>query len=399
MSFLRSCIHRFPWLVQGYHYCWAFVSAVFYYFPSRRLYVIGVTGTKGKSTVVALLHHIFMEAGYSSAMISSVEIVIDKKHFLKPADNTMPGRFYIQRFLYRALKQGCKFAIIEVTSEGVLLHRHRCINWSAAVFLNLHPEHIERHGSFEQYRDAKVSFFRYAARHKNSLFIINKDDTNKKYFIDVAREGKVIQFGASDLPSQLAGEFNMYNIGSAVAIAQSLGISHDIIRKAVHSFEGVPGRMECIKGKGYDVVVDYAHTPDSLQCVYKTLRPRARRLICVLGSAGGGRDVWKRAESGKIADQYCDEIIVTNEDPYDESPEEILEHIISGFSKSQISNPNFFKILDRKKAIKKALSLAESGDVVIITGKGSESIIHEARGRMRSHSDIEVVRELLSFKG
>ena len=374
--------------------------------------MIGITGTKGKTTVVELLKFILEKSGQKTTALSSIN----------STSNTMPGRFFIQRFLRRAVDSGCKYALIEVTSEGVKLGRHRFINWDGAVFINLHPEHIESHGSFEKYREAKVSFFEYVRdchvgpkdfgpprndrdRHcerlegaKQSLFFINKDDENSNYFIKAAGgEEKVISFSKSDLPSNLIGEFNKYNVGAAVAVAKLLGINDEIIKQAVAEFSGVSGRMEFIQKEPFAVVVDYAHTPDSLREVYKTLRSEFgnSKLICVLGSAGGGRDKWKRPEMGKIAAEYCDKIILTNEDPYNENPETILDEIVSGFSKSQIPNPKSQKILDRKEAIKKAIDLAQSKDVVVITGKGSEKYIHIANGKKISWSDRKVVIDIL----
>lgn len=422
-----------PGVVWLYHYLWSFFSAVIYGFPSRKLFVIGVTGTKGKSTTVELINFILKQAGKKTAMIASTGMeVLGQREERPDENNTMPGRFYLQHFFKKAAWLGCEFAVVEVTSEGTKLNRHRFINWSAAVFLNLHPEHIERHGSFEKYREAKVEFFEYVAlkhkntrtqEHKNNLFFINKDDENAKYFIEAAKGGQVIEFGKSELKSKLIGEFNKYNIGAAAEMCKMLGINEEIIIKAVAEFKGVAGRMEFIKKEPFSVVVDYAHTPDSLRKVYETLRrdnlkladPRysatldfgmtsgGRRLICVLGSAGGGRDKWKRPEMGKIAAEFCDEIVLTNEDPYNEQPEKIIDNIFSGCSqtlnsKTQTLNYkglNIYKIIERREAIKKAIDLAKENDVVVITGKGSEKWIHVANGKKIPWSDkIEVVKLL-----
>ena len=184
------------------------------------------------------------------------------------------------------------------------------------------------------------------------------------------------------------GEFNLYNISAAIAFAKSQNIGMEAIKSAIEKFSGIEGRMEEInEGQDFKIIVDYAHTPDSLEKVYETFQ--ASRKICVLGSCGGGRDKWKRPEMGKIASKHCDQIILTNEDPYDENPREIVEDIKKGMTKgSEI-------IMDRREAIKKALQLAQTGDVVIITGKGAEPWIMGPKGTKIKWDDREVVREEL----
>ena len=192
--------------------------------------------------------------------------------------------------------------------------------------------------------------------------------------------------------TELKGDFNKYNILAATTVAENYGVSLDTIKKALAKINKIPGRMEFIEAsQPFKVVVDYAHTPDSLEMVYQTLKAQlsgSGKLIAVLGAAGGGRDKWKRPEFGRIAAKYCDEIILTNEDPYDENPFVILEQIESGFSKLET-------ILDRKEAIKKALTLAKEDDTVVITGKGSETSMALAGGKKIPWSDREIVLELL----
>jgi len=204
-----------------------------------------------------------------------------------------------------------------------------------------------------------------------------------------------------ELSLQIVGEFNLSNAIAAIKTAEIYGIPFDISRRALEKIKSIPGRMEFInEGQNFKVIVDYAHTPDSLVAVYETVEkyklesknPNAK-MICILGSAGGGRDKWKRPEMGKIVTEYCDEIILTNEDPYDENPEAILEEIASGFS--QVSSFKFqvSKIIDRREAIRKALRLAKEDDVVIMTGKGSESLMMMKNGRSISWDDRQVARE------
>ena len=379
-----------PWL---YHTVLAFVGACIYKFPASRVFVIGVTGTKGKSTTIELINAILEAAGKKTAILSSVRVKISDQSKSNPFDNTMPGRFFIQQFLSEAVGADCQYAIIEVTSQGVAFNRHLFIYWRAGIFINLSAEHIEAHGSFEEYRQQKLKFFRYTRSLGGRIFV-NKDDRNSRYFKEAAGE-EVILYSKSELPSQLAGDFNKYNIGAAAAVGQWLGINEKIIQKAIAEFPGVPGRMEFIQKKPFVVVVDYAHTPDSLRKVYETLRAISHpeiptKLICVLGSAGGGRDRWKRPEMGRIASEMCDQIILTNEDPYDEHPEEIIEQIASG-----IHSGHIHKILDRREAIKKAISLAQSRDTVVITGKGSERWIHLANGQRLPWSDKETIEAVI----
>ncbi|MBI2013475.1 MAG: hypothetical protein HYS87_01465 [Candidatus Colwellbacteria bacterium] len=397
LNLIKSVYHRFL----------SFIGPILYGFPSRKLFVIGVTGTKGKTTTIELINAGLEAAGHKTAISSSYRRKIGDKSDYK-GGNTMPGRFFLQKFLRNAAKEGCKYAIIEVTSEGVAQYRHRGIDFDAAVFLNLHPEHIESHGSFEKYRAAKVRFFEDVRKysHKdNKNFFINREDANSKYFEEAAKGENIILYGKSDLKKQMAGEFNKLNIGAAEAVLKAVGVSRETIEKTFLAFNGVPGRMEYVQREPFAVVVDYAHTPDSLEAVYKTLTSgvmidhnteNKRDLVCVLGSAGGGRDKWKRPKMGEIAAKYCREIILTNEDPYDEDPNQILSEIKSGISNFKFQISNLYEILDRKEAIKKAISLAKLGDAVVITGKGSEPYIHVKGGKTLPWSDKKAVEKALS---
>lgn len=417
-------------LIGWYHFLWAFLSALLCGFPSRKIKVIGITGTNGKTTTIDLSARILEEAGYKVAAASSIKFKIGEKEEENKLKMTMPGRFVLQRFLRQAVKANCQYALIEVTSEGVLQHRHQFINFQAVVFTNLSPEHIERHGSFENYRAAKLKFFR-AVR---SLHIVNLDDENAGYFLknkavqkfvyrinkekpgavyanqdwrvveadDVVEESQGLKFTVQDfnffLP--LFGYFNIYNALAALSVALSQGVSLEICQKALAEFIGVSGRMEEIIKQPFRVVVDYAFTPNALEQVYQTffrqshsitqpLNHSTTRLICVLGACGGGRDKWKRKVLGEIAGKYCQEVIITNEDPYDENPMEIISQVAGGVGLKAR------KILDRREAIIKALELAKPGDTVIITGKGCEPWICVGGGKKIPWDDRQVVREEL----
>ncbi len=374
-------------------------------FPSRKIFVVGVTGTKGKTTTTELIAAIFEAAGRKTAVLNSYRMKMNGDADLNRSGMSMPGRGAIQRFLRQAARGGCELAVLEVTSQGVLQHRHRFIRFGAAVFINIHPEHIEAHGSFEKYREAKLDFFRRAG--KGSVFVVNGDDGNSFLFQKAAGGGRAVLFSKNDLrgfalSDFLQSDFNRENAAAAAAFARSRGIEEEIIRKTLADFSGVPGRLEYVQKEPFSVVVDYAHTPDSLAAVYKTLRERhlsgGGGLICVLGAAGGGRDKWKRPEMGKIAAENCDEIILTDEDPYDEDSGRILAEIKSGIQNASFPIQNAREIINREEAIEKAVGLAKAGDVVVITGKGSEPWMHLEKKRKIPWSDREAVLKALESK-
>ena len=391
---LKGLIKKFtPWfLLSFYHYCLAAIGAFFYGFPSEKLVVIGVTGTSGKSTVVELSSLILETAGFKIASLSSLKFKIKDKEWENKLKMTMPGRMKIQRFLKQALKSGCKYAVLEVTSEGIKQYRHKFINFNTAVFTNLSPEHIESHGSFEKYRAAKRELFKATP----GIHIINIDDNNAEYFWKIPAEKKISYSlkEAGFLPKdfKLFGRFNLYNALAATKVGLAQGVSLETCQRALEKIKVIPGRMEIIVKEPFKIIVDYAHTPAALEQVYKTLRSTKRetegaKLICVLGSCGGGRDKWKRPVLGKIASQYCDKAIITNEDPYNEEPMDIINQV-AGDTKAE-------KILDRKEAIRKALSLAIPGDVVIITGKGSEPWMCVKNNKKIPWSDKKIVLDFL----
>jgi len=399
-----------------------FLGAVLYRFPSRRIIVIGVTGTNGKTTVTHLATEILEEAGLKVASLSSIRFKIGDKEWPNTLKMTMPGRFKLQKFLRQAVDSGCEYLVLEVTSEGIKQHRHRFIDFDTAVFTNLSLEHIESHGSFEKYREAKGDLFAAAKR----IHIINLDDENAEYFLQFPAEKKIlysiqdknlsdpkgavlvegkeakenpdgISFKVDNInfDLRLLSRFNIYNALAAICIAQSQGVSLEICKKTLQKAKGVAGRMEVVIKEPFTVIVDYSHTPDSLEKVCKSIKnfnPNSK-IICLLGSAGGGRDKWKRSEMGKIAADHCDQIILANEDPYDEDPKQILAEIKAGILNSSFSISNLHEILDRKEAIKKALSLARPDDVVIITGKGCEPWMCIAHGEKIHWDDREIVKQ------
>jgi len=401
MAFLNF-FRRIKFIVRIYHFCLATLGAWIYRFPSRGVFVIGVTGTKGKTTMLEILNNILTASGERVAVLSSLYFGVGDSQEKNLTNNTMPGRMFIQKFLRRAVQAKCRYALVEVTSEGVVLSRHKFVNWRMAVLTNLAPEHIESHGSFEKYREAKLSFLRYAFN-KGAKIFLNRDDASADFFESQFKDGggRVKFFSKRDLGELFSSidsnhylfssDFNQENLAAAASVAKNLNVADEVIRNTGMNFSGVPGRMEFIQKDPFGVVVDYAHTPASLEKVYENLKNLTKgKLICVLGSAGGGRDKWKREKMGAIAQKFCSNVILTNEDPYDEDPLKILADVKSGIDKEKVS-----EILDRGEAIQKAVRSAKAGDVVAITGKGSEPFIHITRGERVAWSDGETARHAL----
>ncbi len=419
--------------LEFYHFFLAGAAAFFYRFPSRKLIVIGVTGTSGKSTVVEMTAQILQGANYKVASLSSICFRIGERSYPNELKMTMPGRFQLQKFLSTARKNNCQYVVIEVTSEGIKQCRHRFIDFDLAVFTNLSPEHIERHGGFINYRKAKEKLFQSLSpswfsnltkKKQPKTIIVNLDDQYAQGFLRFKAERKIgfsikasspkenIEFLSakkiSSSPGQiiffvneqeikinLDGLFNVYNALAALAIGWSQGIDLKSMKRSLALIEKVPGRMEVVIKKPYPIIVDYAHTPVALEKAYQAARHylgSGGKLICVLGACGGGRDKWKRPIFAKIASRYCQKVILTNEDPYDEDPEKILTEMKTGFKNFSINNQT--TILDREKAINQALSWGGVNDVVIITGKGSESLMCIENGQKIAWDDREVVRRL-----
>lgn len=392
-------------LIKIYHYKLALSAAILYCFPSKKLTVIGVTGTSGKSTTVNFITRILEEAGNKVVSNSSIRFKVGDKEWKNELKMGMPGRFFMQSFLRKGVRAKCNYAVLEVTSEGIKQYRHKFIKFHTAVFTNLSPEHIESHGGLENYRNEKLKLFKAT---KNT-HIVNIDDENAKYFLgtpaqktlsfslkqkaDVKAEhinfNNGIQFSVNGTPFDIniIGHFNTYNALAAISVALCHGISLDVCKRALSKATGIPGRMEIITKEPFLVVVDYAHTPKQLELAYKSLG--GKNLICVLGSCGGGRDKWKRPVLGRVAEHYCKEVVITNEDPYDEDPQEIIDQVAEG------AGGRVLKMLDRKEAIKKAIELAHPNDAVVITGKGSESVMCLRDGNKIPWDDREIVRQQL----
>jgi UDP-N-acetylmuramoyl-L-alanyl-D-glutamate--2,6-diaminopimelate ligase len=394
---IKESIKKFipKFLLRIYHFKLALLGAVVFGFPgkSKDLKIIGVTGTSGKSTTTDFITRILEENGSKVASISTIRFKIVEKEWENKYKMTMPGRFVIQKFLRQAKNAGCQYVVLEVTSEGIRQFRHKFINFDCAVFTNLTPEHIESHGSFANYRNEKLKLFKAT----KNIHVINTGDENSKFFWEIPAKQK-IGFSINDAKNagfnlNLIGEFNVLNALAAVSVAEAYGVDFETCKRALEKVKGIAGRMEVVAESPVKVIVDYAHTPEQLEAVYKTFK--GENLVCVLGSCGGGRDKWKRPVLGQLAARYCKEIIITNEDPYDENPSQILSEIKSGISNSKFPISNFYEILDRKEAIKKAIELAKTEETIVITGKGSEQWMCVENGKKIPWDDRKVVHEIL----
>lgn len=404
-NFIPTNVFRF---FQGpYHFALAFLAGLIYRFPSRKIKIIGVTGTKGKSSTVEILNAILEESGYKTALSNTIRFKVGDISSENLFKMSMPGRFTIQKLLRKAVNHKCDYFIIEMTSQGASLYRHKFIQLDALVFTNLSPEHIEAHGSYENYKNAKLSIARNLcnSNKKDRTLVVNSDDPEANSFLEcqadrkisysikdvepyeVKKEGLQFTYDGQKILSPLSGLFNLYNILAGITTAKSQGVSTETIVRAITKFSGIAGRVQKIEaGQDFTVIVDYAHTPDSLEKLYQVFE--SSKNICVLGGTGGGRDVRKRKEMGQIADKYCDEIILTDEDPYDEDPNKIIADVAEGIISQKPSI-----IMDRRLAIREALKKARTGDTVLITGKGTDPYIMGPKGSKTPWSDARVVRE------
>jgi len=390
---VKDLIKKFipSFLLDWYHFGLAFLGNLIYGFPAKKIKVIAVTGTNGKTTTVEMISKILEEAGFKVSTLSSINFKIGEKIWPNKLKMTMPGRLKLQRFLRQAVNSSCQYLVLEVTSEGIKQYRHKFINFEAAVFTNLTPEHIEAHAGFENYKKAKGKLFEAT----KNIHVINLDDENADYFLQFPAKKKYT-YGLNqgnvnnqdlNLKLRLIGSFNIYNALAAISVGLSQGVSLAVCKSAVEKVEGIPGRMEKVISNPFQVFVDYAFTPNALEKVYQTLRPPNGKMICVLGACGGGRDKWKRPVLGEIAAKYCDKVIITNEDPYDEDPMEIIEQVAMG------TQGRAKKILDRRSAIRESLKLAQKDDIVVITGKGCEPWLCIKNGKKIPWDDRKIVKE------
>lgn len=424
-----------PWLLSAYHWCLAALATLVYHFPSENLTVFGVTGTDGKTTTCNLLAAILEEAGYKIGMSTTINFKIGDKEWLNTTKQGMQGRFKLQRFLRRLVREKCDYAIIETTSEGIKQYRHVGINYDVAVFTNLTPEHIESHGSFENYKKAKGKLFKSVAGSakigRDKFSVVNGDDAEADYFLSFRVDNDLVytldkpankgqqQFWATNIKlnpdgttfllqtrsgntairTSLMGRFNVYNTLAAIAAARSQKVALPVMAAALSKVKRPAGRMEIVDiGKPFTVIVDYAHTPNGLENALSTAKPFARgKLWVITGAQGGGRDKQKRPLLGAAAGRLADKVIVTNEDPYDEPPQKIVDDVFAGVVKTgKKENVDAWRLLERGAAIKKAIREAQAGDIVLIAGKGCETVTMGPGGKRIPWDDRETVKNIKS---
>ena len=391
-----------------YHFVLMAVGIIIYKFPGHSIHIIGITGTKGKSTTTEYVNAVLEAAGYKTAILSTIRFKIADDNKENKYKMTMPGRFFVSKFIHDAQKVGCEYAIIEMTSEGARFYRHRGIPIDTLIFTNLSPEHIDSHGSFENYLKAKLSIAKAVERSSKGYkrIIVNKDDAHADNFL-VYNVHEKMGYRLHDWDTKykhinikLPGEFNKMNALAAITLGESLHITEDAIKRGIESVEIVRGRCEEIKyNENVIAVIDYAHTPDSLEKMYQ-LYTQKGKVIAVLGGTGGGRDTGKRKVMGALASQYAQQVFVTDEDPNDEDPIAIMNDVASG-AREEIKKDNInnkVEIIESRreainKAISTALTLQEGNYYILITGKGTDPYIMRARGEKEIWDDARVTRE------
>lgn len=371
-------------------------ASLLYRKPSKKIKTIGVTGTDGKTTTSNIIYHILQTSGIKSGLVSTVNAKIGNKEYDTGFHVTNPGPFLLQKLLSIMVKNKLEYAVLEVTSHGLDQNRNFGVNFKIGVLTNITHEHLDYHKTFENYVKAKAKLFQ-----KSKICIINKNYYKyfKKY---IQKNQKVILYNSKTLSkdilnaikSRFKEEYNVQNATAAILVAKELGVEDKKIIKAIKSFPGVEGRMQEIKNKkGIKIIVDFAHTPNALENVLSALKKEKsnkNKLISVFGCAGE-RDIQKRPMMGEISARLADISIFTAEDPRHEDVNEIIKQMEMGV----ISTKNIiYKITDRYKAIRKAIDLANEGDIVVVCGKGHEKSM--AYGNIeKPWSDINVVKKIL----
>lgn len=423
-------------VIKVYHWVLSYLATFVYRNPSQDLVVIGVTGTHGKTTTCEWIGQILEHAGETVGWATTNSFKIGSKEWTNDKKITMLGRFQLQGLLRNMVKSGVKYAVIETSSQGIEQYRHLGIDYDVVLITDLTPEHIEAHGGFENYKQAKGKLFEHL--HGQGIKIVNLNDEHVDFFASFESE-KTFGFGvnveepftgsstgrlkpsatlipvvASEIKTSAAGSsfvvgehqfelkplglFNVKNALAAITVARSLGFDWDVIARGISKLEPVPGRLEVIdEGQDFTVIVDYAFEPVALTKLFEAVEYfDHNRIIHVTGSTGGGRDVARRPKMGAISSQFADITIVTNEDPYDDDPQEIIDNVALGaLEAGSVENEDLFKIMDRGEAIARAIGLAKTGDVVLITGKGSEPVMAVKHGKTIPWDDRAEVRKAL----
>ncbi|MDT7880880.1 MAG: UDP-N-acetylmuramoyl-L-alanyl-D-glutamate--2,6-diaminopimelate ligase [Candidatus Hydrothermia bacterium] len=379
------------------------ISAKFYNYPSKNLFVIGITGTNGKTTTTYITYQALNILGYKTALLGTViNDLISRKEVPKL---TTPESLDLQKYMFEIIKNEGKFLVMEVSSHSLALNRVDDVDFKIAGFTNLTIDHLDFHKTFENYREAKLKLFRML--NENAIGIINLDDENSSYFINACK-GKVITYGFyknANIRGEIIensknglkikvfdkvienenfiGEFNAYNLLCSFSILNLIGFGIEKIIDALNQVKPPKGRLQKIK----NVFIDYAHTPDALERVLKTLKSVYNKKIILVFGAGGNRDQSKRPIMGKVS-EIADIIILTSDNPRDEEPIDIIRDIEKGINKAHIIE------IDRKKAIELAISISNEDDVVLIAGKGHETY-QEIKGIKYHFDDEEVIKSFI----
>lgn len=424
-DYLRRLLpHQHP-LRLLYHKWMAILAALLYGFPANKMTVIGVTGTNGKTTTSNIIHRIFMEAGQKAGLITTVNFKVGETEEVNETKMSSLSPFLMQKKLRQMQKAGCKVVVLEATSHALVQSRLWGVNVDTALFTNLTRDHLDYHGTMEEYRNAKGLLFAglNPAPRKSGvqkISVINRDDPEAEYFakfpVDqlfefgiqngayVARNLESdpggtrftlrIPNGEEQIDFRIPGRMNVYNALAAATVASAHGINIQVIKKALESMRPVPGRLEVIdEGQPYTVVVDYAHAEDALRELLSMFKELTTGQLIVVFGACGDRDQKKRPGMGAIAHEFADVVILTNDDLYSETGESIAAMVRAGIPRKE--GEGFWQVLDRREAIRLALSLAKEGDTVIVAGKGAE--VFQVIGKRKIlHDDRVVVRELLA---
>ena len=390
------------------------VATLFYGDPSKKLKLVGVTGTNGKTTIATLLYEMFREFGYKVGLLSTVCNYIDDKAI--PADHTTPDPIELNRLLGDMVAEGCEYAFMECSSHAIHQHRISGLDFTGAIFTNLTRDHLDYHKTFENYRNAKKMFFDDLS--KNAFAITNADDKNGMIMVQNTKatiktysikrmadfrakilechfEGMYLEIDGKEVGVQFIGKFNVSNLLAVYGAAVMLGKKPEDILVALSTLKSVNGRLEPIQSpEGYTAIVDYAHTPDALEnvlaAIHEVLDTKGGHIITVCG-AGGHRDKGKRPLMAQEAVKQSDTVILTSDNPRDEDPQAIINDMLAGLDTKQ--KKKVLNIVDRKEAIRTAAMMAKKGDVILVAGKGHENY-QEINGVKHHFDDHEVIREI-----
>ncbi|MCR9154246.1 MAG: UDP-N-acetylmuramoyl-L-alanyl-D-glutamate--2,6-diaminopimelate ligase [Bacteroidetes bacterium] len=394
----------------------ALIAANFYDNPSEKLSLIGITGTNGKTTTATLLYDLFSLLGSRSGLLSTVKVCVAKE--IHPATHTTPDPVQINYYLHQMVEAGCRYCFMEASSHGIVQNRTAGLSFTAAVFTNISHDHLDYHGNFENYIKAKKKLFddlpRSAFmltnaddRHGNTMtlntkakvysYALKNDADYKGRILEHQLNGMLVRLGQQEVWSTLIGDFNAYNLLAIYSLALCLEKDPLQVATAISSLKSVAGRFQYLQKQELTTIVDYAHTPDALQNVLKTIdsiRSKNEKLITVVG-CGGNRDATKRPEMARIAAEMSDQVILTADNPRFEDPDAIIEEMEAGIE-MHLSH-KVLKITDRKQAIRTAIQLGQSKDLILIAGKGHETY-QEIKGERFPFDDLAIAQETLDQK-